>query len=344
MSHERYLPLARWLSAQRPGLFLTPAEQDMPSYVTSPDLFIRNIKGTVGQGKRPPEHLYIVGPEDPAYTDPAMAVRAWRKGGGGGAGGGWAGRGGAGRGGKEGGRQGSGAICAIPTRLIRVGSKPDDAYAQEREVKGMLALASTGCGDGCEARERVLGRADMPQRFVLVPVCRTQCGTTSMQQAASCSWDPTPPRCGLTREAVMVAAVPAAGLGAPEQAAAAPAATAVLMLRWSRLMTRRRHLPPLGGGRISHRRRPPPPLTPPPPLRRGRNPLHLAHAEAQPRLRLLCLWGQAGGVQTRMRMRWPTAMWEETQSAALHRYFVGWECHSARSGGGCLMLLPPTVA
>eukprot|EP00198_Chlamydomonas_reinhardtii_P002388 XP_001691724.1 predicted protein [Chlamydomonas reinhardtii] len=73
VSHERYLPLARWLSAQRPGLFLTPAEQDMPSYVTSPDLFIRNIKGTVGQGKRPPEHLYIVGPEDPAYTDPAMA-------------------------------------------------------------------------------------------------------------------------------------------------------------------------------------------------------------------------------------------------------------------------------
>lgn len=59
VSHAKYVPFATWLITQRPDLFL----KDVEIYTPVAD-FVRAVKGTVPQGKRPPMDLYIVGPGD----------------------------------------------------------------------------------------------------------------------------------------------------------------------------------------------------------------------------------------------------------------------------------------
>ncbi|KAG2489078.1 hypothetical protein HYH03_012514 [Edaphochlamys debaryana] len=79
VSHPQYINFARWLAGQRPGgrkIFLEPEEWGANGWVMTPQLFIRAIHGTlqIHGGKRQPLDLYIMGPDDDAYSNPAMAT------------------------------------------------------------------------------------------------------------------------------------------------------------------------------------------------------------------------------------------------------------------------------
>lgn len=75
VSHERYIPFAEWLVARLGPPFLAPRQYGGTGWVASVDLFVRSVRGTLGEGKpRPAMELMILGPEDPKYDDPVTPV------------------------------------------------------------------------------------------------------------------------------------------------------------------------------------------------------------------------------------------------------------------------------
>ncbi len=76
VSHERFIPFAEWLVARLGPPFLAPRDYGGTGWVASVDLFVRSVRGTLGEGKpRPAMELMILGPEDPKYDDPVTPVR-----------------------------------------------------------------------------------------------------------------------------------------------------------------------------------------------------------------------------------------------------------------------------